>query len=64
MSDRYGKWRTPSRSSDGNTCVEVRLDNAGGAQVRDSKLGDDSPILTFTADEWGKFKDAVRDGEF
>jgi len=32
--------------------------------VRDSKLGDSSPVLTFGEDEWRAFQDAVKAGEF
>jgi hypothetical protein len=47
------EWRKSSRSSSqGNgDCVEARVD-AGGFQVRDSKLGDDSPILDLSAEEF------------
>jgi hypothetical protein len=37
-------WRKSSRSTNGNTCVEARA-NGGGFEVRDSKLGDQSPTL-------------------
>jgi hypothetical protein len=53
-------------SSQGMNCVEVgECDCAGGTvHVRDSKLGDASPILTFTRDEFEAFKAGVRAGEF
>lgn len=38
-------------------------DGQGGVKVRDSKLGDKSPILVFTAGEWDAFVAGVRDGE-
>ncbi|GAB3993401.1 hypothetical protein GCM10029992_04940 [Glycomyces albus] len=41
-------WRKSSRSgSQGNNCVEARK-SAGYFQIRDSKLGDDSPIFDMT----------------
>ena len=33
-------------------------------KVRDSKLGNDSPVLTFTRDEWVAFLDGASKGEF
>jgi hypothetical protein len=44
-------WRTPSHSVGNQACVEV----SSGAAVRDSKLGDDSPILAFDAASWTAF---------
>jgi hypothetical protein len=52
-------------ASGANGCVEVATDPAcGQVQVRDSKLGDVSPVLTFTAHEWQCFLDGVRNDEF
>jgi hypothetical protein len=55
-------WVKSSRSTP-NGCVEVALVDDGIA-VRDSKLGDDSPVLRFTPYEWDLFVLAVKDGEF
>jgi hypothetical protein len=45
---RAGKWRKSSRSGNsGGNCVEARL-NEAGPEVRDSKLGEDSPILALS----------------
>jgi hypothetical protein len=74
-----GTWRKSSRShingcvearwvkaasSNVNGCVEVCIDGEGTVQIRDSKLGDASPILQFTPQEWACFLDGVKDGEF
>lgn len=61
-----GEWRKATRSTGANTgCVELRFDPAtGGVQLRDSKLGNDSPVLSFTAHELACFKDGVVNGEF
>lgn len=56
-------WRKSSYSSQGN-CVEAADLPDGGTALRDSKLGDDSPVLKFTRSEWQAFLDGVRDGEF
>lgn len=47
------KWRKSTRSSSGssNDCVEVRVTD-GRFEVRDSKLGDDSPILQMDTAEF------------
>lgn len=50
-------WRKSSRSnsSGNNNCVEMRLAD-GVLQVRDSKMGDDSPILDLTFEEFEGLK--------
>lgn len=57
------RWHKADASTVNGNCAEVAL-CAHGAQVRDSKLGEDSPVLTFTAAEWAAFLDGVRKGEF
>lgn len=44
------EWRVSSYSKSGN-CVQVASD----ALVRDSRLGDGSPVLRFTPHAWGQF---------
>ena len=44
-------------------CVEVRLVN-GGVEVRNSKLGKNSPVLRYTREEWEAFIAGVKTGEF
>jgi hypothetical protein len=56
-------WIKSSRSSTNGSCVEIEGNGVGGVKVRDSKLGDQSPILTFTATEWDAFVEGVRLGE-
>lgn len=46
-----------------SACVEV-ADLGGEIAVRDSKIGDDSPVLRFTRSEWAAFIGGVRRGEF
>lgn len=45
-------------------CTEAKLGPSGHVLVRDSKLGDASPVLDFTPDEWRAFVAGVKDGEF
>jgi len=56
-----GKWRKSSRSqgnADSN-CVEARTASSG-FQVRDSKLGDDSPIFGLGAEEFSSLLRAAQ----
>lgn len=57
------EWSKSSLSSGGDNCVEARLTD-NGVDVRDSKLGDDSPVLSFTDGEWDAFVGGARKGEF
>lgn len=41
------RWKKSTRSGDGGNCLEVRL-VGGRPQIRDSKLGDASPILSLS----------------
>jgi hypothetical protein len=56
-------WRTSSFTDNG-TCVEVAELPDGARLVRDTKLGDASPVLRYTAGEWQAFIAGVKVGEF
>lgn len=56
------QWRKSSYSAGQNNCVEIATAD-GWVGVRDSKLGEASPILTFTPAEWAAFTAGVRAGE-
>lgn len=45
-------------------CVEVAQIPDEGVAVRDSKLGDNSPVLVFNQQEWRAFITGVKAGEF
>ncbi|WP_188984710.1 DUF397 domain-containing protein [Saccharopolyspora thermophila] len=53
-------WRKSSRSTQ-SACVEVAR-GSGVMGVRDSKLGERSPILLLSADAWSGFLASVRAG--
>ncbi|MEU6131631.1 DUF397 domain-containing protein [Saccharopolyspora sp. NPDC047091] len=54
-------WRKSSRSGALNECVEVALSVERSA-VRDSKLGQASPVLAFGSGAFGAFLGAVKAG--
>lgn len=56
-----GPWTKSSRSGAAG-CVEARRPEAGTVLVRDSKLGDDSPVLSFDAGSWTEFVDGLKGG--
>jgi hypothetical protein len=43
------RWRKSKHSGDNGGCVELNFTVPGWVGVRDSKLGDASPVLVFTA---------------
>jgi len=56
-------WTKATASGSGDNCVEVAVVN-GVHGVRDSKLGDVSPILEFNEGEWQAFRQGVIADEF
>lgn len=54
-------WRR-SAACTTNSCVEVAF-VVGAIGIRDSKRSD-SPVLSFTRDEWSAFVAGVKAGEF
>lgn len=54
-------WRKSSRSNStgDNNCVEARV-SEGSFQVRDSKMGNDSPIFDLDMKEFGSLLGAAR----
>jgi hypothetical protein len=71
---------TSSFSQGNSNCVDIEFHKAAGSgsngncvevahvadefHVRDTKLGDNSPVLLFTPDEWRAFIQGVKAGEF
>ena len=64
MATYFTGWRKATRSDAQAGCVEVAFAADGRVGVRDSKLGEASPILEFTAHEWECFQDGMSKGEF
>ena len=56
-------WRKSSRSNSQGDCVEARTPSVDVFQVRDSKLGDASPILGLDRASFASVIDAVKSGE-
>ena len=56
-------WRKSSRSNGSGNCCQWAPLADGGVAFRDSKLGEESPVLTFTQAEWKAFIDGVKAGE-
>jgi Domain of unknown function (DUF397) len=59
----HAQWIKSSRSEPSNACVQLAVVD-GVIGMRDSKLGDASPILTFTPAELDAFLDGAKAGEF
>lgn len=58
------RWFKSSRSQGGEACVEAAHLRAGRIAIRDSKLGESSPILVFEGAAWDCFTKAVKSGRF
>jgi hypothetical protein len=66
MSDRL-MWRKSSSSmggGDGNDCVELALLPDGSTALRDSKLGNASPVLTFSRSDLTALLNSAKAGKF
>lgn len=54
------QWRTSSYSMSNGDCVETAPAVLPGALVRDSRLGDGSPVLEFTSSAWKAFTTGLK----
>ena len=55
MPSSYTRWRKSTYSAPNSDCIEVGNSPTDMICVRDSKAGDDGPILEFTSQEWTAF---------
>ncbi|QIZ34233.1 DUF397 domain-containing protein [Saccharopolyspora sp. ASAGF58] len=58
------QWRKSSYSGGAQTCVEVARFDVDHGALRDSKLGDASPILVVGVGTFTNFVTAVKTGRF
>ncbi|GAA4887027.1 DUF397 domain-containing protein [Saccharopolyspora cebuensis] len=58
------EWRKSSRSGAQQACVEIATNLREVALIRDSKLGDSSPVLGLEPAAFSAFVGAVRAGRF
>lgn len=56
------KWHKSTYSSQNGNCVEVASLPCDGRAIRDSK-DPNGPALSFTADEWRTFVNALKSGQ-
>jgi hypothetical protein len=56
-------WIKATASNDAGDCVEMRA-NKAHVQVRDSKLGSDSPVHTLTRADFSAWVSGAKAGEF
>lgn len=59
----HTRWIKSSFSEPATQCVELAVAD-GQVGVRDSKLGDASPVLSFTPGEFRAFLSGAKAGEF
>jgi hypothetical protein len=59
-----GRWVTSSYSQGNGNCVAVAGAQDGDILVRDTKLGDASPVLRFTSAEFDAWVKGCAAGEF
>ncbi|MFF2377110.1 DUF397 domain-containing protein [Streptomyces xiamenensis] len=63
MTTESPRWFTSSYSSNGGQCVEVAPNLAasqGVIPIRDSKLQDHGPVVTYSTTAWSAFVDSLK----
>lgn len=58
------KWFKSSRSTSQGECVEAAHLSGGMVGLRDSKLGEASPVFVFEPGMWDQFNTAVKAGKY
>ncbi|WP_040863591.1 DUF397 domain-containing protein [Nocardia niigatensis] len=58
------RWFKSTYSGSNADCVEAAHLSGGRVAVRDSKLGETSPVLAFAPEDWDAFNAAVKAGKF
>ena len=56
----HPEWRKSTRSTQTGDCVEVATNVPAAAMIRDSKLGDGSPVLGMSQERFNTFIQAVK----
>lgn len=56
------RWRKSTRSNGSGACLEVGV-TASATGVRDTKLGNASPILVFPRSQWASFLHSLKAGD-
>ena len=63
MTNDSPRWRKSSYSGSQGNCVQL-ADLGDSVGMRDSKLGDGSPVITLTRDQLAAFIAGAKAGEF
>ncbi|MEV0699250.1 DUF397 domain-containing protein [Saccharopolyspora sp. NPDC050389] len=57
-------WRKSSRSAQAGNCVEIATNMTDTALVRDSKLGESSPVMVLSSKAFAGLISSIKSGRF